>query len=343
MRSAALEDFGRVLSIQSHVAYGYVAGKAATFPLQLLGYDVDIVNTGNSSNQAGYRHHYCTRATAGELTDMFSVLEQNGFLKPARILTGFIFEAEALSSVAGAVTKLLKENPRIVYLLDPVIGDAGRLYVSPEVIPIYRSLLPIATIITPNWFEASLQRAIRILHETYLVPNIVISSIPVANWLRELLPSHIQSALRHEEPSLLCIVSIRSDSAGDRPSAVYAGCVPLIPGHFSGVGDLFSALILGHYTPSDTVESIPPLAQAVSLALTKTHAIISITEQHSSSLPPEEHTATDDELDNEDPERRIRRMRGRELRIVQGRKILTGEAIGELRKVVGWENFWGSD
>lgn len=33
---------GRVLSIQSHVAFGYVGGKAAAFPLQCLGYDVDV-------------------------------------------------------------------------------------------------------------------------------------------------------------------------------------------------------------------------------------------------------------------------------------------------------------
>lgn len=33
---------GRILSIQSHVAFGYVGGKAAVFPLQLLGYDVDV-------------------------------------------------------------------------------------------------------------------------------------------------------------------------------------------------------------------------------------------------------------------------------------------------------------
>lgn len=32
----------RVLSIQSHVVYGYVGGKAAVFPLQCLGYDVDV-------------------------------------------------------------------------------------------------------------------------------------------------------------------------------------------------------------------------------------------------------------------------------------------------------------
>jgi len=32
----------RILSIQSHVVFGYVGGKAAVFPLQCLGYDVDV-------------------------------------------------------------------------------------------------------------------------------------------------------------------------------------------------------------------------------------------------------------------------------------------------------------
>jgi hypothetical protein len=41
-RMMPAEDSGRVLSIQSHVAYGYVGGKAAVFPLQLLGFDVDV-------------------------------------------------------------------------------------------------------------------------------------------------------------------------------------------------------------------------------------------------------------------------------------------------------------
>jgi pyridoxine kinase len=33
----------RVLSIQSHVVSGYVGNKAAVFPLQLLGFDVDPI------------------------------------------------------------------------------------------------------------------------------------------------------------------------------------------------------------------------------------------------------------------------------------------------------------
>ena len=38
---------GRVLSVQSHVAFGYVGGKSAVFPLQCLGYDVDVRPSGN--------------------------------------------------------------------------------------------------------------------------------------------------------------------------------------------------------------------------------------------------------------------------------------------------------
>lgn len=34
-----------------------------------------------------------------------------------------------------------------------VLGDSGRMYVAPDVVPIYRAALSCATIITPNWYE----------------------------------------------------------------------------------------------------------------------------------------------------------------------------------------------
>lgn len=46
----------RVLSIQSHVVSGYVGNKSATFPLQLLGFEVDTINTVQFSNHTGYGH-----------------------------------------------------------------------------------------------------------------------------------------------------------------------------------------------------------------------------------------------------------------------------------------------
>jgi pyridoxine kinase len=92
-------------------------------------------------NLTGYFRAGGTKATAEDLERMFFVMEQNGLLKPARILTGgypityksptsemdtdidvpsagYIFGAEALSVVADTVTKLLQHNPQIVYLLD---------------------------------------------------------------------------------------------------------------------------------------------------------------------------------------------------------------------------------
>ena len=44
----------RFLSLQSHVAYGYVGNRAAAFPLQRLGHEVWAVNTVEFSNHTGY-------------------------------------------------------------------------------------------------------------------------------------------------------------------------------------------------------------------------------------------------------------------------------------------------
>ena len=197
--------------------------------------------------------------------------------------------------------------------------------------------------------RASLQKVLTILHETYSVPNVVISSIPMTEWLWDSTLTNAHTAFCEQEATLLCLASIRAPGTvrTGPPSTVYAACVPLVAGYFSGVGDLFSALVLGHYSlslsSSPSADSLPPLAHAVSLALTKTHAILRSTERHATSLPPGEHTVTDNELDEVDPERRIRRMRARELRLVQGRKILSGEAMGELRELRKWEDFWRSD
>ena len=43
-----------VLSIQSHVVYGFAGNKSATFPMQLLGVDVWALNTVQFSNHTQY-------------------------------------------------------------------------------------------------------------------------------------------------------------------------------------------------------------------------------------------------------------------------------------------------
>jgi pyridoxine kinase len=33
------------------------------------------------------------------------------------------------------------------------MGDDNSLYVDPDLVPVYKSMLPLADIITPNWYE----------------------------------------------------------------------------------------------------------------------------------------------------------------------------------------------
>ncbi|KAF8634617.1 hypothetical protein AX15_000822 [Amanita polypyramis BW_CC] len=361
----------RVLSVQSHVVYGYVGGKAAVFPLQLLGYDVDVVNTVNYSNHGGYGRAGGTKTSADELKNLFDAMSQNELLRPDRLLTGYIPGGGALSAVADLARKLKSQNSRLVYLLDPVMGDAGSLYVAPDVIPVYRSMLPLATIITPNWFEVetltqvslvdfpSLQRALRILHTEYKVPNVVVSSIPLHPWLLEVLPSNARP-IEPSDPHLLCISSeATTNDSSDRISKISARSVPHIRGYFSGVGDLFSALVLGHYHPpvtnGDTAINLngftnghakhaglhnSPLTAAVTLALSVTHAVLLFTHERTLSLPDAERHPTDDERDAAEPLRQVRRMRGRELALIQARHIIVNNDAAPRYELVPWADFW---
>jgi pyridoxine kinase len=94
--------------------HGYVGNRAATFPLQLLGYDVDAVNTVQFSNHTGYKTTAGTKTSADELERIFGGLRENGLDHYDRVLTGYIPGAEALAAVERQI-RYLKPS---LYLLD---------------------------------------------------------------------------------------------------------------------------------------------------------------------------------------------------------------------------------
>lgn len=76
------------------------------------------------------------------------------------MLSGYIPGAEAVQAV-GRIAAELKAKARargapggFFWVLDPVMGDNGKLYVAQDVVPAYKSLLPHADLILPNQFEA---------------------------------------------------------------------------------------------------------------------------------------------------------------------------------------------
>lgn len=65
-----------------------VGNRAGTFPSQLLGWDVDAVNTVQFSNHTGYGRWGGLRFDAAHLADVFANMKKNGLLRHNRILTG---------------------------------------------------------------------------------------------------------------------------------------------------------------------------------------------------------------------------------------------------------------
>lgn len=145
----------RLVSISSRVAWGHVGNSSLAFPLQRLGAEVVAVDTVLFSNHLGYGSHAGLVVPGDQVTAILAQLERLGVLAEADgLVSGFLGAAPTAEAVAEAVARLRRARPAFTYLLDPVLGDHGRLYV-PESLAqaVTRHLLPLATLLTPNPFE----------------------------------------------------------------------------------------------------------------------------------------------------------------------------------------------
>lgn len=113
-----------------------------------------------TGNHTGYRQVKGTKVSAQEIADLFDGLKQSYLDDFDMMLSGYIPGAEAVEAV-GKIAAELKDKARsrgepgrFFWVLDPVMGDHGKLYVAQDVVPAYKSLLPNADLILPNQFEA---------------------------------------------------------------------------------------------------------------------------------------------------------------------------------------------
>lgn len=146
----------RFLSLQSHVAYGYVGNRAATFPLQRLGHEVWAVNTVEFSNHTGYGAWKGRAAPADQVADIVHGIEALGMLTSCdALLTGYVGDAALADVVLDTARRVRAANPRAIWCCDPVLGDTDTgIYVKPGIDTFFRErAIPAADLITPNHFE----------------------------------------------------------------------------------------------------------------------------------------------------------------------------------------------
>eukprot|EP01135_Chromosphaera_perkinsii_P005527 Nk52_evm76s352 gene=Nk52_evmTU76s352 len=238
----------RVLSIQSHVVSGYVGNKAATFPMQVLGFDVDCINSVNFSNHTAYPIIKGTKMNGDQLWELFEGLRGNELhMGYTHVLTGYIGEVSMLRMIVKVLEILKREcsGSGLLYVCDPVMGDDGKLYVSKDLVSVYKDeVIQHADIIVPNMFEAELLTGIEItsqdralqaigaLHEKG-IPTVIITSA-----------THVRKDEDVAGDEIL-VYGSQVVSGGGHPVQFRIRVPKLdIEGSFTGTGDLFAGLIL---------------------------------------------------------------------------------------------------
>lgn len=225
-----------ILSIQSHVAYGYVGNKASVYPLQSMGYDVWPVNTVQFSSHTGYptwRGDVFSREHIRSIINGLEAME----LEPQcqAILSGYMGSEAIAQEVYDTVARFKQKNNKMIYLCDPVIGNSS-CFVKPEVLEFFKKHLK-ADIITPNMYEAQ-----------------ILSNIEISN-LADLKRA---AAHLHEFAEIVIITGVKfgadysvfvSDGKYQYLVAAreYKFAIPI-----NGTGDLFSAVFLGTYLATES-------------------------------------------------------------------------------------------
>jgi len=254
-----------ILSVQSHVAYGYVGNRAAVFPLQRLGHDVWAVNTVQFSNHTGYGSWTGEVFSAEHVATVIAgIFERTPLGSCDAVLSGYLGAAALGDAILDTVARVRAANPRAIYACDPVMGDVGRgVFVRPGIPEFFRDkAIPLADIITPNQFELELLTGLTVAG--------LQDAIVAARQLLETGPRVVVvTSLRHAATPAdrIEMLAVAPDGAW----LVATPYLPLDPAP-NGAGDAVTALFLAHYLRSRSVRiALEAMAAAIYEIIVTTH------------------------------------------------------------------------
>lgn len=218
-----------VVSVQSQVAFGHVGNSAAAFPMRASGVEVVEVPTALLSNHPHYSTMHGTILDAELVGGLLTGIAERGVAARASVLlSGFLGRAETAETLAAFLVRARADNPGLVYLCDPVMGDAdlGHFVDAPLRRAFAARLVPLADVILPNAFELENLSGIAIAgpddvaraRKVLGCPAVVATSVPVAG-----------------QPGLLATVVATADTC-------HSFEVARLPVRPAGTGDLLAGL-----------------------------------------------------------------------------------------------------
>lgn len=187
----------RVFCISSQTVFGPVGNSAAVPALQAGGHEVMQIPTVLLSNHPGLGKPAGQSTSVELMADMLEALTKAGaFNTLAAVMTGYFTSAAQVIAVAKQISALKAQHENLHVLVDPVIGDHGKLYVGEDVAKAIRDqLLPLATITTPNVFELTWLADftdIKIAMKTLGTRETIVTSLPADE-------THLATELHYNE------------------------------------------------------------------------------------------------------------------------------------------------
>jgi pyridoxine kinase len=240
----------RTLNISSQVVWGPVGNSAAVPALQARGHEVLSLPTITLSNHPGHGQPAGFRTPSDDMARMLATLEGLGALHDLdAVMTGYFASVGQVEEVGRLLARI--DVPFL--LVDPVMGDHGRLYVPEEVAAAIRDhLVPRATCLAPNAFELGWLSGHDVTDET--------SAIAAARSLA--LPEVLATSIPAEGGRLATLLITRDE--------VHNVTTPRLHGVPHGTGDFLSGLYLGerllHPPKQALADAMKTLARAIALS-----------------------------------------------------------------------------
>jgi pyridoxine kinase len=229
-----------VLVIGSHVAGSRVGGTVVSLALALSPAEVDPMHVPTTllGRHPGWGAPGGGAVAASIMEGMLEGIAANGlFGLLDGVITDYFAAPEQVAVAADAIRAIKAERPEALVLVDPVMGDEGRLYVSEAVAgTIADQLVPLAGLLTPNLTELArltgqplATTAQEAVAAARLLPcPALVTSVPVPG--------------RADQTGTLWVEPAEPASPPQRPALLFAH--ERVEGAPRGTGDLLAAALM---------------------------------------------------------------------------------------------------
>lgn len=143
------------LVMSSFVSASRVGATASAFCLRRLGIETLVLPTVLLGRHPGWGAPGGGPVDIQQLRHMWTGIKEQS-LKIDAVMSGYMASPEHVALMAEIINHIKSQNPQAIIMVDPVMGDHGRLYI-PEIVAqaISETLIPLADICTPNLWELS--------------------------------------------------------------------------------------------------------------------------------------------------------------------------------------------